>query len=200
MIALLRGRVASAAPGQVVVDVNGVGYLIRVPAGARIPPLGDEVTLHTHLVVREDALDLYGFTDLTARALFGTLLGVSGVGPKLALAALDTLGPDGLRAAVIAEDVTALTAIPGVGKKGAQRMVLELRERLGSLPAELFGGAAGNGSGGLHAAADPRNEVRQALAALGYGAVEIEQTVARLPRDGATTEQLIRLALQGLTR
>lgn len=193
MIAMLRGTVAHAAAGEVILDVGGVGYRVRVPARTRLAGLGQELTLHTHLAVRDDALDLYGFADAPSRTLFETLLTVSGVGPKLALAALDTLGPDGLRAAVIAEDVTALTAIPGVGRKGAQRMVLELREKLGNLPAELFDGVMAASP----AADDPRAEVRQALAALGYGAAEIARAVDTLPEDGAT-EELLRVALKGI--
>lgn len=193
MIGMLRGTVAHLTPGLVVLDVGGVGYEVRVPVGARLSGVGSELTLHTHLAVREDAMDLYGFTALADRDLFRLLLGVSGVGPKLALAAVDTLGADGIRAAVIAEDVTALTAIPGVGKKGAQRLVLELRSRIGGLPvsdATSLPGAAATVD-------DPRGEARQALGALGYGAAEVESALKGLPAD-KPAEELIRLALRGL--
>lgn len=193
MIGMLRGTVAHLTPGLVVLDVGGVGYEVRVPVGARLAGVGSELTLHTHLAVREDAMDLYGFTALPDRDLFRLLLGVSGVGPKLALAAVDTLGADGIRAAVIAEDVTGLTAIPGVGKKGAQRLVLELRSRIGGLPVSestsLPGAAA--------TVDDPRGEARQALGALGYGAAEVEAALKGLPAD-RPAEELIRLALRGL--
>ena len=193
MIGMLRGTVAHLTPGLVVLDVGGVGYEVRVPVGARLSGVGSELTLHTHLAVREDAMDLYGFTALADRDLFRLLLGVSGVGPKLALAAVDTLGADGIRAAVIAEDVTALTAIPGVGKKGAQRLVLELRSRIGGLPvsdATSLPGAAATVD-------DPRGEARQALGALGSGAAEVESALQGLPAD-TPAEELIRLALRGL--
>lgn len=193
MIGMLRGTVAHLTPGLVVLDVGGIGYEVRVPVGARLAGVGSELALHTHLAVREDAMDLYGFTALADRDLFRLLLGVSGVGPKLALAAVDTLGADGIRAAVIAEDVTALTAIPGVGKKGAQRLVLELRSRIGGLPV----GDATSLPGAAATVDDPRGEARQALGALGYGAAEVESALKGLPAD-KPAEELIRLALRGL--
>ena len=192
MIALLRGVVAGATAGEVVLDVGGVGYRVRVPAGTVIAARGQEQQLHTHLAVREDALDLYGFATTAARDLFEVLLTVTGVGPKLALAALGTLGADGLRAAVIGEDVTALTVIPGVGRKGAQRMILELQSKLGSFTDDLPSASPAT-------AGDARGEVRQALAALGYGAAEIQTALASLPADGQP-EELIRAALRGLAR
>ena len=200
MIALVRGALAGASAGVVVVDVHGVGYRLRVPSRVRLGPLGSEVVLHTHLAVREDALDLYGFGDATTRDLFEVLVGVTGVGPKLALSAIDALGADGLRAAVIGEDVDALTTIPGVGRKGAQRMVLELREKLGALGTDLPGGStAAVGAGASTGAADARAEVRQALAALGYGTDEVQRAVAALPaEDDQPVEALLRAALRGL--
>lgn len=194
MIALLRGTVAHLEPGRIVLDVGGVGYLVRVPSGARLGGVGTEIVLHTHLAVREDAMDLYGFPGLGDRDLFQLLLSVSGVGPKLALAAVDTLGADGIRAAVIAEDVTGLTAIPGVGKKGAQRLVLELRSKVGMLPSSS---PTGNGLPTAAAADDPRSEARQALSALGYGAAEVEHALRGVPADEPAEVQ-IRGALRGL--
>lgn len=194
MIALLRGTVAHLVAGQVVLDVAGVGYRVYVPVGGRLAGVGEELTLHTHLAVREDAMDLYGFVGAADRDLFTLMLGVSGIGPKIALAAVDTLGADGLRAAVIADDVTGLTAIPGVGKKGAQRMILELRGKIGTLPGladpapALSGGTNGQ---------DPRSQARMALAALGYAPAEIEHALRGLSGDG-TSEELIRSALRGL--
>ncbi len=195
MIALLRGQVAHLTPGEVVLDVNGVGYRVRVPTGARLAGLGADLTLHTHLAVREDAMDLYGFVAVADRDLFTTMLSVSGIGPKIALAAVDTLGAEGVRRAVVADDVTALTAIPGVGKKGAQRLVLELRSKLGALPV----GATSGGPAPADTAGDPRSEARLALSSLGYGAVEVEQALSGMDVDPTTTtEQLIRLALRRL--
>ncbi|MGH8899776.1 MAG: Holliday junction branch migration protein RuvA [Egibacteraceae bacterium] len=196
MIALLRGTVVTRGAGEIVLDVGGVGYRVRVPAGTATGPIGAETTLHTYLAVREDALDLYGFADPATRGLFETLLSVTGVGCKLALAALGALGAEGLRRAVLAEDVRALTIIPGVGRKGAQRMILELRERLGAASSE---GVPGNGAGPSGAPAGARDEVLQALLALGYAAGEVQQTIAALPDDpDAGPEELLRGALRNL--
>jgi holliday junction DNA helicase RuvA len=191
VIALLSGRVAAAGLGAVVVDVGGVGYEVHVPAGAVQAGLGQGITLHTHLAVREDALTLYGFVHADDKALFEALLGVTGLGPKLALAALGALGADGLRRAVVGEDVAALTVIPGVGRKSAQRMILELRERLGA-PGEAVPGPAAVPAGA-------RMEVREALAGLGYAPAEVQAALEALPDDAATEpEALLRAALQSL--
>ncbi|HWB71321.1 MAG TPA: Holliday junction branch migration protein RuvA [Egibacteraceae bacterium] len=194
MIALLRGRLAAGGRGEIVVDVGGVGYRLRVPPGSALGRPGDEVTVHTHLAVREDALTLYGFADAAARDLFETLLSVTGVGPKLALAALASLGAEGLRRAVVTEDVATLTVVPGVGKRGAHRIILELRERLGALAADGLPGDGLAGDGDSH------GEVRQALGALGYGADEVRRAMAALDGDaGAPAEDLLRQALRALT-
>ena len=195
MIALLRGTVASSGIGEVVLDVGGVGYLVNIPTGTPVGPPGAQLTLHTHLAVREDAMTLYGFPDPAARTLFITLLGVTGVGPKLALAALGTLSATGLRRAVVTEDVDALTAVPGLGKKSAQRMILELREKLGALVDDGIPTVSnGAGSGG-----DVRAEVRQALAGLGYVPSEVAAAMDRLNgTDDDTPETLLRDALRVL--
>jgi Holliday junction DNA helicase RuvA len=194
VIAQLRGRVACSRPGEVVLDVGGVGYRVHVPPGAADGPAGAEATLHTSLAVRDDALTLYGFADSVSRDLFETLQSVTGVGPKVALAAIATLGADGLRRAVVSGDVRALTAVPGVGRRGAQRMILELRDRLGALD------GAGS-SAGLPAAAEggARGEARGALEALGYGPAEIAGALDALPSDGdEPAEQLVHRALRAL--
>ena len=194
MIAMLRGTVFTAAPGEVVLDVSGVGYQVHVPAGTSLPATGGELTLHTHLAVREDAMTLYGFPDAAGRALFTTLLGVTGVGPKLALAALGTLGSTGLRRAVVTEDVAALTIVPGLGKKSAQRLILELREKLGALAADGVPGAVAVGEAG-----DPQTEVRQALAGLGYVPAEVAAAMERVAPDADDSpEELLRDALKVL--
>jgi holliday junction DNA helicase RuvA len=193
MIAQLTGSLVHAGLNDVVLDVGGVGYHVLVAPGTVSKGVGTTVTLHTHLAVREDAMTLYGFPDVAAKAVFTTLLGVTGVGPKLALAAIGALGAEGLRRAVLAEDVAALTVVPGVGKKGAQRMILELRERLG---------AAGDGvPGGTAVPTDARSDVREALASLGYAAAEVQTTLDALPADpDASPEQLLRDALRALGR
>ena len=195
MIALLRGKVVTVGTGDVVLDVNGVGYHVNIPTGTPVGPPGAEVTLHTHLAVREDALTLYGFVDPASRALFTTLLGVTGVGPKLALAALGTLSAVGLRRAVVTEDVDALTIVPGLGKKSAQRMILELREKLGALAADGVPGAVSLPAGG----GDPRSEVRLALSGLGYVPSEVAAAMDRVDANADDTpETLLREALRVL--
>lgn len=193
MIAMLRGKVVASHLGELVVDVGGVGYAVHVPPGS-LAAVGAEITLHTHLSVREDGWTLYGFPDAGAKALFTLLLSVSGVGPRLALAAVSTLGADGLRRAVVTEDVAALTAVPGVGKKSAQRIVLELRERLGAVTVDdtvLISGPAGG----------PVEEVRQALAALGYAPAEVNAAMQTVDTDvDLGPEHLLRTVLQRMGR
>lgn len=195
MIAQLRGTVVASSLDAVVLDVAGVGYRVHLAPGTPTAGPGEELTVHTHLAVREDALTLYGFGDPAARDLFETLLTVTGVGPKVALAALGALGADGLRQAVVTEDVEALTVVPGVGKKGAQRMILELGEKLGAIQAPAAPASTGGGDG-----ADPWAEVRQALSTLGYDPAEVRATMDGLPADETDAEALLRRALQALGR
>ena len=201
MIDLVRGRLVATGLDRAVVDVGGagggVGLAVLVPPGTVRGRVGDEVALHTHLAVREDALTLYGFPTVADRDLFRTLLGVNGVGPKVALAALGTLGAAGLSQSVLAEDVAAITRVPGIGRKGAQRIVLELRERLGALDGPLPDGAPPT------TGSDPRAEVAQALAGLGYDAAEVRATLDKLDEsddsdEAASAEELLRAALRAL--
>lgn len=194
MIAQIRGEVVHRDSDTVIVDVGGVGYLVYVAAGDGIPPRGQTVVLHTSLQVREDSMTLYGFPDRDGLSLFELLLTSSGVGPKLGLAALRTLRPDVLRTAIAAADTATLTAIPGVGKKVAERMILELRDKIGALGA---GDPILVGSGG--AIATPLGEVREALQGLGYGAAEIQPVLVQLDPDGDVAD-LLRLALRQLGR
>jgi Holliday junction DNA helicase RuvA len=195
MIALLHGKVVSSGLGEVILDVGGVGYQVHIPAGTAVGAPGATLTLHTHLAVREDAMTLYGFPDPAGRALFTTLLGVTGVGPKLALAALGTLGSTGLRRAVVTEDVEALTVVPGLGKKSAQRMILELREKLGALAADGVPGAPAVST----TPGDARSEVRAALAGLGYVPAEVAAAMDRISAEAdGSAEALLRDALRVL--
>lgn len=192
MIASLRGRVAHRDAGTVVVDVHGVGYLVHVAPSEPVPARGEEVELHTSLQVREDSLTLYGFADRGSLALFELLLGSSGVGPKLALACLGTHRPDVLRTALAGGDVATLTAVPGVGKKVAERLVLELGDKVaGPVPVPSNGarGSAGD---------DQLGEVRDALLGLGYSSAEVQDALGAL--DGAVddTSGLLRRALRHL--
>ena len=187
MIGRVRGELVARTAEGVIVDVGGVGYEIAMPTRdlAALPNVGEEVVIHTHLHVREDQMALFGFAEEDGRTVFRHLIAASGVGPKLALAILGTLGPDRLRAAVAAEDVDTLTTVPGIGMRSAQKLVLDLRARL-ALPA---GGIPT--TGGLGA-------VRSALEGLGYGSAEIREAVDGL--QGDDVEVLLRTALQRLGR
>jgi Holliday junction DNA helicase RuvA len=189
MIGRVRGVVVERGPAGVVVEAAGVGYEIAItPHGlGELPPLGEEAVVHTHLHVREDQQALYGFLNPEERNIFRVLLGASGVGPKLAMAILATLPPADLRRAVGADDVAALEAVPGVGKRTAQKLILELRPRLDMGDGEL------PGDGGRLA------EVRQALESLGFGAPEIRDALREVSTD-APTEDVLQHALQALGR
>ncbi|MDH3605703.1 MAG: Holliday junction branch migration protein RuvA [Acidimicrobiia bacterium] len=189
MIGRVRGIVVHRAPGVVILEAGGLGYEVAItPRGlADLPPLGEEAVIHTHLHVREDHQALYGFLSEAERDIFRVLLGASGVGPKLAMAILATLPPAELRRAVGADDVAALEAVSGVGKRTAQKLILELRPRL-----ELGDGELPTDGGGLA-------EVRAALEALGFGAPEIREALRDLAAD-TSTEELLQQALQSLGR
>lgn len=195
MIAHLRGQVSARTEHAVVVDVGGVGYLVHVPGLDRVPPRGEPVELHTSLQVREDSMTLYGFPDRAALELFELLLTSSGVGPKLALAALTTHRPEVLRQAIAAGDLDTITRIPGVGKKVAQRLVLELKDKVGGVDGDLATGGDGT-TGGV---STPLGEAREALASLGYGAGEIQSALGAIEHDDVTdVGELVRRALRVL--
>jgi holliday junction DNA helicase RuvA len=188
VIGSVRGTVVErTATGEVLVEVGGVGYRVHVPASA-LPTLhpGDAAFLFTHLHVREDAMVLYGFPTRDERDTFEALIGTTGVGPKLALAMLSVHSPTALRRALLEDDLAALTLVPGVGKRTAQRLLVELKARL-EVP-ELDLTQTGGGPA-------PRAEVRAALAGLGYGPDEVRDVVAQLP-EGGTVEDLLREALK----
>ena len=212
MIGSLRGVVLDrqARPGQVaevLLEVGGVGYRVQVPSGSlgRIGRPGSPAFLHVHTHVREDALVLYGFPTREERVCFEALIGAHGVGPAVALALLSVHSPIALQRAVVGEDADALMLVPGIGKKTAARLIVELKTRLDtdldSTDLELVGvrsGREGDGTGSDPAApAVTRSEVRAALAGLGYAADEIRRALSRLPADGAVEDQ-IRLALREL--
>lgn len=197
MIGWLRGRLIDhVAEGEVLVDVSGVGYRVTVPVPLRSRLAnGSEVELHVHTHVREDALVLFGFASAAERRCFEVLLGTHGVGPSLALSVLGVLGADGLARAVAEEDLGALSAVPGVGRKTAARLVLELQQRLG-VPglADAGHGAVAGDDDGL----PPRGEVRAALAELGYGPDEVRLAMAELGDHQGPVEELLRRALRQL--
>ena len=175
MIAHLDGTVSALAPDGAVIDVGGVGLAVQCTPGTLAGlRLGARAKVATSLTVREDALTLYGFASEDERNVFELLQTASGVGPRLALAMLAVHGPDALRLAVASEDLTALTRVPGIGKKGAQRIVLELRDRLGAA-----GEASGTMPGPPLAAGSPwRDQVRAGLMNLGWAARDAEQAIA----------------------
>jgi holliday junction DNA helicase RuvA len=184
VISSLRGMPLRTGDG-LVLDVNGVGYLVHAtPSVLRAAQGGAELTVQTYLVVREDALQLYGFADAEERLLFEQLLGVSGVGPKVALAIVSGSPPADLRRAIALDDTARFEAIPGIGKKTAQRVVLELKEKLGSaaVAPEPTGRA-------------PHLVAREALVELGYSVLEAEQALAGVDPD-LSPEERVRLALK----
>lgn len=193
MIALVRGEVAGRRPsppsgGDVVVDVNGVGYRLAVSSETlkQVPATGKPVTLHSHLIVRDDALQLYGFATEEERDLFLMLLGVQSVGPKVALAVLSGGSPRELLSALAGGDAKRFQAVPGIGRRTAERIIVELREKAGvSLPEDVVSIAVDD---------DPRIVAREGLVGLGFSIEEAERLLARAP--GETAEELIAHALR----
>jgi Holliday junction DNA helicase RuvA len=199
MIAFLRGRVLEKSPNRIIIDVNGVGYDLHVPLSTYydIGDAGSDVSLRVHTHVREDALQLYGFLTPLELLVFERLIGISGIGPKLALAVLSGIGSRELVTAVQAADIARLTRIPGVGKKTAERIVLELKDRLGDVPADP--GAAGT----PRSTGDRlRTDLISALENLGYHRPLAERAVdATRKADGvATFEDALKSALRELMR
>lgn len=190
MIAALRGTVLELRLDAVVLDVQGVGYLVHAtPATLATLRHGQEVTVHTALVVREDSMTLFGFASADERGVFETVQTVSGVGPRLALAMLAVHTPDALRAAVAAGDLKALERVPGIGRKGAQRIVLELSGKLGAPGEALAPGAAAPAGDGPRGPGDRSDEVVAALVGLGWTSKVAEDAVATVLSDrGADVE------------
>ena len=197
MIALLRGRLAEKHPNRVIVDVQGIGYDVQVPLSTfyHLGEPGSDVVFRVHTHVREDALALFGFATMLELQLFEQLIGVSGIGPRLALAVISGIDPPDLLRAITEEDVGRLTGIPGVGKKTAQRIGLELKDRLSAILAlepEL-------GPGGT--STDMRDDILSALLNLGYHRQLAERAVeVALADQGESFEQTLRLALRELAR
>jgi Holliday junction DNA helicase RuvA len=207
MISHLDGLVAAIAPEGAVIEVGGVGLLVQATPGTLATlRSGERARVATSLVVREDALTLYGFASDDERDVFELLQTASGIGPRLALAMLASFSPDGLRQAIAAEDVTALTRVPGIGRKGAQRIVLELAGRLGSPGAPVSpAGTAGLGSAAARAASW-RDQVRTGLVNLGWQARDAEQAIAAVEAEladaaaGDATEVDVSMALRAALR
>jgi len=195
MIGFLRGRLAAKHPPQLVVDVGGVGYEIEAPMSTfyGLPSVGAEVSLHTHLVVREDAHVLFGFGSERERSLFRELIKVSGVGPRLALGILSGISVDDFHRCVETNDVATLIRVPGIGRKTAERLMIEMRDRLKGLGGPTSGGLPGGVAG---TAASPQAEAFSALVALGYKPAEVTRLLQKLDPSVTSTEEMIRHALR----
>ena len=196
MIGWLRGRLVHKRPPALMLDVNGVGYELEAPMSTFyvLPAPGETVSLHTHLVVREDAHLLYGFATENERRLFRDLLRVSGVGPKIGLALLSGITVDAFAVCVESQDIETLVRVPGIGRKTAERLVVELRDRVrgydGTLPGEDRHAPATGAARGAAA------EAYSAMVALGYRPAEVTRLLKGVKTDGAATENIIREALK----
>jgi Holliday junction DNA helicase RuvA len=195
VIALVRGEVAIRRPDHVVVDCGGVGYRLAVSAQTlkQVPPVGRQVTLHAHLIARDDALHLFGFHSEAERDLFLALIGVQSVGPKVALAVLSGGSPRELVSAIAAGDAARFQAVPGIGKRTAERIIVELREKVAPPPND--GGISITRTAG---ADDPQALAREGLLGLGFAPPEVDALLA--DAEGDSPEDLIAAALRGTRR
>ena len=200
MIGFIRGKLVVKTPPHLTVDVGGVGYDIEAPMSTfyTLPAIGSEVRLLTHLVVREDAHILYGFGSQEERALFRNLLKVSQIGPKIALAILSGVSVEGFSTLVKLQDSAALTKIPGVGRKTAERVLLEMKDRLDALTQASVGLTMAGGMPMTPSSVE--GEAWTALVALGYKPAEVTAMLKPLSGQGGTAEEMIRRALQGTVR
>ena len=200
MIAMLTGRIAHKSPDHIVIDVNGVGYRVQIPFSTyyELPEEGGMATLQIHTSVREDAIQLYGFRSREEKSFFQLLISVSGVGPKLARDILSNIQPGPLSAALQTGDILKLSAIPGIGKKTAERLIVELREKVGKL-------ALGHGAvpevGRQVPAGDVLEDVTSALTNLGYKEPQVKKVLASIDAGGgASVEDLLKQALKILMK
>jgi holliday junction DNA helicase RuvA len=194
MIAFLTGRVAAKAAGYALLEVGGVGYKLAMSTSSltALPAQGDEVTVWTHLYVREDELSLFGFESEAEKESFEQLITVTGVGPKVALATLSALSPSALATAVAAEDVAMISTVPGIGKKTAQRIILDLKDKLG-MPDLGPGSTAGGSRGGAAVA-----EATDALLAMGFSSIEVATALKGYDGPSADAQAALRHALRRL--
>ena len=192
MIGSLRGRLIAKQAPHIVVECSGVGYEVETPMSTflELPKIGTDLCLHTHLVVREDAQILYGFATDDERLLFRTLLKVNRVGAKMALGVLSAMSAGDFRRCVEYEDTTTLAKIPGVGKKTAERLIIEMRDRIDKVVPAI------KGTTPLTVAAGARSEAFDALVALGYKANEVNKLIGKLDTDDKSAEDIIRQALR----
>lgn len=200
MIGRLRGTLAEKHPPFLILDVGGVGYEVEVPMTTlyRLPSVGESLTLHTHLVVREDAQLLYGFAEKREREFFRELIRLNGVGPKLALALMSGLEVDELVRCVQAGDTSTLVKVPGVGKKTAERLLVELKDRFKAW--ETLPGMTGLviEPSSVSPVSSAESDALSALISLGYKPQEASRAVAAVKEDGLSSEEMIRRALKGM--
>ena len=202
MISYIRGMLTGVGDGTVVVETGGIGYLLHVPSGPASPyyATGEEVTVWTHLSVTQDAMTLYGFYTQEERDLFRMLITVSGIGPKGALGILSVLAPDALRYAIVSEDDAAISAAPGIGKKTARKLILELKDKIDALA--VYGEEIGAEIASDHTAGSDTDAVKEAieaLTALGYRPSEARAAVKGCGApEGAGVEELLKMALKML--
>ncbi len=196
MIGSIRGRLTYKQAPQIVVECSGVGYEVETPLSTflELPQNGADLFLYTHLLVREDAQILYGFSTEDERLMFRTLLKVNRVGAKLALGILSTMTANDFRRCVELEDTTSLSRIPGVGKKTAERLIIEMRDRIGAVV--LAGGKATP----LTVEASARNEAVDALVTLGYKPREVQKLISKLDVEDKSAEDIIRMALRQVVK
>jgi Holliday junction DNA helicase RuvA len=198
MIGFIRGKLISKTPPQLVVDVQGVGYEVEAPMTTfyDLPQLGEELKLFTHLVVREDAHILFAFSTESDRMMFRALIKVNGVGPKLALTILSGQSAEEFHRCIHDNDVQALVRLPGIGKKTAERLIIEMRDRL---PDSEVNSEAGSSLTPHQTAKNPKQEAISALCALGYKPQDANKMVQNIPQQDNSCEQIIRLALQSVS-
>ena len=201
MIGFLRGKLVHKAPPFLVLDVQGVGYEVEAPMTTfyDLPAINEEIKLHTHLVVREDAHILFGFSTEADRTLFRTLIKVNGVGPKLALTILSGQSAEEFHRCIHDNDTQTLVRLPGVGKKTAERLVIEMRDRLPGLGDSAMI-SAGNTGATISSVSNPKQEAVSALCSLGYKPLDASKMVQNISAEGKSCEDIIRLALQGAAR
>ena len=195
MIGRLKGLLLEKQPPAILIDVQGVGYELEASMSTfyNLPECGETILLHTHMVVREDAQLLYGFISLAERLMFRTLIKISGVGPKLALTILSGMSAEDFSRCILEGDSKALTQLPGVGKKTAERLVVELKDRIEKNDSIKLPGAPEK----IERQASPVNDAVSALISLGYKAQQASQMIRSMDVDGKSTEEIIRSALQG---
>ncbi len=192
MIGSLKGKLSFKQTPLIIVECDGVGYELETPMSTflELPPVGSDIFLHTHLVVRDDAHTLYGFASAEEKGLFRLLLKVSGVGAKMSLAILSGMSVDDFERCVRYDDTAMLIKIPGVGRKTAERLIIEMRDKIDESPAQVLVAKGGR------VLADSRSEAIDALVALGYKPAEVKRLLAKLDIKDKSAEDIIRLALR----